>query len=78
MKERYAKYITYDFLKQCRHELDTQMNEGMDNSVVYYARKGQNYSATSSLETRVYIAAGVQLISYHFFGQARYNLCLLL
>ena len=30
MRNRYKKYVTYNFLKQCIHEFDTQMNEGMN------------------------------------------------
>ena len=67
MKIKYAKYITHDFLNQCRHEFDTQMNEGMNNSVAFYAPKGLNFSTSTSLKTRVYIAAGVQLVGHHYF-----------
>ena len=59
MKFKYEKYISYQFLSQCRHEFDTQMNEGMNNSVAYYATKGSNYCGTSSLLTRLMTAAGV-------------------
>ena len=67
MKEKYVKYTTYNFLKQCKHEFDTQMNEGMNNSVAFYAAKGQKYATTTSLKTRVFIAAGVQLVGHHYF-----------
>ena len=56
MKLKYVKYITYNYMKQCRHEFDTQMNESMNNSVAFYALKGQNFSGTTSLKTRVFIA----------------------
>ena len=67
MKERYAKFISHNFLKQCKHEYDTQMNEGMNNSIAYFAPKGMNFCGSLSLQTRVYIAAGVQLAGHHFF-----------
>ena len=43
------------------------MNEGMNNSVSYYAPKGMNFSGTTSLKTRVYVAAGIQLVGHRYF-----------
>ena len=74
MLNRYEKYITHDYLKQCRHEFDTQMNEGMNNSVSHYAPKGMNFSGTTSLQTRVYVAAGVQLVGHHCFWTSALSL----
>ena len=54
-------------MSQCRHEFDTQMNEGMNNSVAFYANKGSNYCGTTSLLTRVMTAAGIQLLGHHRF-----------
>ena len=41
------------------------MNEGMNNSIAAYAAKGKNYAGTSSLLTRVHVAAGMHLVGYH-------------
>ena len=39
----------------------------MNNSVAFYAPKGQNFSGTMSLKKRVFIAAGVQLVRHQYF-----------
>ena len=67
MKAKYEKYIDKEYLQHCRHSFDTQVNKGMNNSVAAYAAKGKNYAGTSSLLTRVHVAAGVQLVGYHHF-----------
>ena len=66
MKEKYSKYISEQFLEQCCHQYDTQVNEGLNRSVAKYVPKGTNFCTTSSLITRVYIAAGIQLVGNHF------------
>ena len=67
MQSKYDKYISKEYLQHCQHSFDTQVNEGMNNSVASYANKGKHYGGTSSLLTRVYIAAGIQLVGYHHF-----------
>ena len=67
MKARYMKYTSLDFLKQCVHEFDTQLNEGMNTSVASYAQKGITYCTTTSLRTRVLTAAGIQLVGFHWY-----------
>ena len=74
MEEKYSKYISKTYLEHCIHSFNTQMNEGMNNSVAKYAPKGKHYGATKSLLTRVFIAAGVQLVGHHFFWEACYAL----
>ena len=67
MKEKYSKYISKTYLEHCIHSFDTQMNEGMNNSVAKYTSIEKHYKATKSLLTRVFIADGVQLVGHHFF-----------
>lgn len=67
MKEKYKRYISHNYLAQCCHLYDTQVNEGMNKSVAKYVPKGTNFCTTASLITRVYIAAGIQLTGHHFF-----------
>ena len=50
------------------------MNEGMNNSVSHYAPKGMNFSGTTSLKTRVYVAAGIQLVGHHYFWASALSL----
>ena len=42
-------------------------NEGMNTCVAKYAPKTRTYAKSCLLETRVKIAAGIYLVSYHFF-----------
>ena len=44
MKQKYAKYISREYLQHCQHSFDTQINEGINNSVSSYANKGKHYS----------------------------------
>ena len=67
MNSKYEKYISIEYLLQCCHLYDTQLNEGMNRSVCKYVPKGTNYCTTTSLITRVYLAAGIQLVGNHFF-----------
>ena len=67
MKEKYKKYISQEFLQHCMHSFDTQINEGLNNSVSAFANKGKHYGSTTSLITRVSIAAGIHLVGYHHF-----------
>ena len=67
MKKKYSKYITNDYLSQCCHLYDTQVNEGLNRSVAKYVPKGTNFCTTTSLVTRVFTAAGIQLVGNHFF-----------
>ena len=41
----------------------------MNRSVAKYVPKGTNYCSTTSLITRVYIAAGIQLVGYHYLWE---------
>ena len=67
IKTRYQRYISREFLAQCRHEFDTNLNEGMNQSVATYASKGLTFCTTPSLRARVLTAAGIQLVGYHRF-----------
>ena len=74
MKQEYAKYISREYLQHVQHSFDTQVNEGINNSVASYANKGKHYSGTSSLITRVLIAAGIHLVGYHHFWTSCFDL----
>ena len=51
MKKKYEHYITKEYLQQCMHSFDTQVNEGMNNSIAAYATKGKHFCTTTSLLT---------------------------
>ena len=63
----YESYITVERIGQCKHEFETQVNEGMNTCVAKYAPKGRHYSKTVSLEARVKVVAGIYNVGYHFF-----------
>ena len=68
MTDAFAPYIQKDMLVQLQHNWNTQKNEAMNTSVSFYAPKNKTYSTTQSLDTRVAIAAGVQILGYSSFG----------
>ena len=60
----YAPFITRKNIEMLCHPYDTQKNEAMNTSVASYAPKNKTYSLTDSLQCRVAIAAGVQILGY--------------
>ena len=63
----YEPYITIDALKMLHHPFSTQKNEAMNKSVSAFAPKGKTFSRTESLDTRVGVAAGIQVLGYELF-----------
>ena len=49
------------------HDYSTQKNEALNASVKTYANKDITYSTTKSLDTRVAVAAGYQVLGYANF-----------
>ena len=56
-----------DQLKMLWHEYDTNVNEAMNRSVSSFAPKDRIFCRTMSLETRISIAAGVQICGHYKF-----------
>ena len=48
IKEKYSRYISIEFLKQCRHLYDPQLNEGLNQCVTKCVPKRTNFFATTS------------------------------
>ena len=65
--EIYKEYITEHYLQQLAHPYSTQHNEAMNHSVAAFAPKGKTFSKTESLDTRVAIAACIQILGYTEF-----------
>ena len=63
----YKPYITEEALKILAHPFTTQTNEAMNKSVSTFAPKGKTLSKTESLDARVAIAAGCQILGYEYF-----------
>ena len=61
MSLAYNQYCNPAMLAQLCHPWSTQKNKAMNNSVNAYATKGKTYSLTTSLDTRVAIAAATQI-----------------
>ena len=57
-------YITEEVLLQLAHPWHTQKNEAMNQTVSAFAPKGRAYSLTASLDCRVALAAGTQIVGY--------------
>lgn len=51
MKNKYDRYIIVEFLTQCCHICNTQLNEGMKQIVIKYTPECTNYCQTNSLIT---------------------------
>ena len=60
-------FIKEDMLKMLWHQYDTNINEAMNRSVSSFAPKDRTFSRTMSLQTRVSIAAGVQIAGHYKF-----------
>ena len=63
----YQPYITKDTIKMLAHPYATKSNEVMNKSVVGFPSKDKTFSKTESLDTRVNIATGTQVLGYHDF-----------
>jgi hypothetical protein len=63
----YSPYVTEEALRMLHHPYHTQRNEAMNQSVSSFAPKGKTYSCTESLDARVMIAAGIQILGYEEF-----------
>jgi hypothetical protein len=65
----YKPYITEEALRMLAHPYSTQSNEAMNKSVSCFSPKGKTFSRTESLDTRVGIAGGIQVLGYELFWQ---------
>ena len=63
----YSPYVTEEALWMLHHPYHTQRNESMNQSISSFAPKGKTYLCTESLDMRVMIAAGVQILEYELF-----------
>ena len=62
--KRYRPYITREALRQLYHAWHTQRNELMNQSVSAFVPKGRQYSLSTSLDSRVGIAAVIRNVGY--------------
>ena len=63
-------FISRDMVSMLWHTHDTNLNEAMNRSVSSFAPKDRTFCRTMSLQTRVSIAAGVQILGhYEFWNQ---------
>ena len=69
----YQPYITEEKLRMLSHPYTTQKNESMNTSVASFAPKNKTYSKTESLDARVAIAAGIQILGYENFWAEIYD-----
>lgn len=73
VRAKYDAYVTKEKLEECAHEFDSNINESLNNIVSKYAPKRKHFSKSLSLVTRVYIAAGVYLVGFHYLWSRIYE-----
>ena len=62
-------FISREKMEMLNHNKDTSLNEALNNSVMSFAPKNKCFSGTKSLEARVCIAMGVNIVGHHKFWQ---------
>jgi hypothetical protein len=65
LQEKLSRFITLDRLKEVAHGMDTQVNEGFNNTVSWFAPKNKVYCGSPSLANRVGIAIGINMLGLH-------------
>lgn len=65
----YLDFITIERLEMLNHRKDTCLNEALNNAVMSFAPKNKCFSGTRSLEARVCIAMGCNIIGHKMFGK---------
>lgn len=64
MTETFVPCIQKDVIVQLQNDWDMQKNEAINICVASYAPKNKTYSTIKSLDVRVDIAAGIQILGY--------------
>ena len=73
MTETHRDNTSLDLLQMLNHTFDTQGVEAMNKSGSALAPKGETYSKTMSLTTRLEIACATQIIGHHRLWQRIYT-----
>ena len=60
-------FISREKMEMLNHKNDTSLNEALNNSVMSFAPKNKCFSGTKSLEARVCIAMGVNIVGHYKF-----------
>ena len=62
------RFITLEALKEVAHNMDTLVNESLNNTIAWIAPKNKVYCGTVSLSVRIAIAVGITSLGpLHFF-----------
>ena len=62
-------FISREKMEMLNHNKDTSLNEALNNSVMSFAPKNKCFSGSKSLEVRVCIAMGINIVGHHKFWQ---------
>ena len=62
-----SPFLSHDMLSMLWHTSDTNLNEAMNRSISSFAPKDRTFSRTMSLNTRVCIAVGVNILGHYEF-----------
>ena len=57
-----GRFVTQQALEEVGHGYDTQVNESLNNTVVWHAQKNKTYCGTSSLTNRICFALGIHSV----------------
>jgi hypothetical protein len=58
--DKVGRFVTLPRLKECAHQMDTQVNESFNNTVAWMAPKNKVYCGSCSLTNRLGIAVGIK------------------
>jgi len=59
LQQKIARFITVDALREVCHNMDTNVNESLNNTIAWVAPKNKVYSGTASLSNRMSIALSI-------------------
>ena len=74
LRKIHADSTTDKLLKQINHSFDTQGVEAMNKSCSAFATKGETFSKTMSLTTRLEVACAAQIVGHHELWRRMYKL----
>jgi hypothetical protein len=63
--KKLSRFISLDKLKEVAHGMDTQVNEGFNNTVSWFAPKNKVYCGSPSLSNRIGMALGINMLGLH-------------
>jgi len=69
LQQKLARFISIDALREVCHDMDTNVNESLNNTIAWLAPKNKVYSGTLSLSNRICIALCISSLGTMVFFQ---------